>query len=301
MPAQDRHAREWRELALLWATRRCGALEALSTTAGTAESVADQADLDAGDAERLVAALETRGFLDRVDGELEPTNRLLGFLTKTDLRSVGSLPAELDAFQRWVSLPEALAGAPAPEPPETVRNQLGSEATVDDRRLRSEVTTAVRAAGGGDSVIVVGDGAAGRASEFAARGWDVTLLDGPDRIDAIEPLCRSEPFELRAGEPTAVPACDLAVFVGTLRRHGAAAGREIVEAAEAASVAVFFDVFGGATDGASLVDVERLAAGSGRVHDAASVRSWLRSSFDAASVRSVPASPLSAAVGRAID
>jgi hypothetical protein len=201
-----------------------------------------------------------------------------------------------------VSLPETLAGAEAPEPPETLRNRLGSEAAIDDRRLRSEVTTAVRAAGGGDSVAVVGDGAAGRANEFATRGWDVTLLDEPDRIEAVEPLYRSGPLELRRGEPAAVPACDLAVFVGTLRRCGAAAGREIVEAAaEAAPVAVFFGVFRGATDGAGLVDIERLAAGSGRVHGIDSVRAWLRSSFDTVSVRSVPASPLSAAVGRAID
>ncbi|PSP36344.1 hypothetical protein BRC63_08845 [Halobacteriales archaeon QH_10_70_21] len=66
-------------------------------------------------------------------------------------------------------------------------------------------------------------------------------------------------------------------------------------------VAVFLDAFAGATPDAELLGVGLLAAGAGRVYDADAVRRWLEAAFGAATVESVPASPLSAAVGRAID
>ncbi|WP_254839649.1 hypothetical protein [Natronomonas marina] len=301
MPAADPTA-EWRELALLWAARRCGALEALATTAGTPEGVAEAADIDPAAAERLVAALHARGFLARVGDEYEPADRMLGFLTKADLRSVGGLPAEVDAFQRWVDLPATLAGEDVPEPPDAVRNELGRAAVLDETRVRSEVTTAVHAAPDGETVVLVGDGAGRRGREFADRGWSVTLLEAPGRIDAVEPLLRSTPVDLRGGDATDLPDCDLVVGVGTLRRHEPAGAREVVEAAsDAAGAAVFLDAFYGETPDAELFDVGALSAGEGRVHDVGAVRSWLDAAFGTAGVESVPASPLSAAVGRAID
>lgn len=301
MPTQDRSEPDWREVALLWAARRCGALEALATSSGTPTDVADEADIDDEAAARLVAALESEGFLARVGDEYEPTNRLLGFLTKTDLRSIGRLPAELDAFDRWVALPGTMAGETPPDPPDALRNRLGREAAVDETRVRSEVTTAVHAAPDGDHVVVVGDGPGRRAVEFADRGWDVTLLDARERIDAVEPLLRRTPVELRGGDPTDLPDCDLAVFVGTLSERDADGARRVVEAAGRTSpVAVFLDTYRGESDGAALADIDRLAAGAGRIHDAETVRSWVADSFGDAAMESVPGSPISAAVGRAI-
>jgi hypothetical protein len=301
MPTQDRSEPPWREIALLWAARRCGALDALSTTAGTPEAVADATDIDPEAAERLVAALQSQGFLARVDGEYEPTNRLLGFLTKTDLRSIGRLPAELDAFERWVALPETLGGEAPPKPSDALRNELGKEAATDETRLRSEVTTAVHAAPDGDSVVVVGDGAGRRAVEFARRGWSVTLLDSEARIDAAEPLLRRESVDLRRGDGTEIPPCDLVVGVKTLsRRDGDSAANHVAAAAAAAPAAVFFDTFGGETPGAALVDIDRLAAGAGRVHDLETARPWLGEAFDEVSVEAVPSSHHSALVGRSI-
>ncbi|PSQ44051.1 hypothetical protein BRD07_00775 [Halobacteriales archaeon QS_9_68_42] len=46
----------WRELALLWAARECGALEALAARAGTPEAVAEAADIDPAGAEAAVEA-----------------------------------------------------------------------------------------------------------------------------------------------------------------------------------------------------------------------------------------------------
>lgn len=301
MPTQDRSEPGWREIALLWAARRCGALEALATSSGTPTDVAEATGVDEDAAERLVTALETEGFLARVGEEYEPTNRLLGFLTKTDLRSIGRLPAELDAFDRWVALPETMAGEAPTDPPDALRNQLGREAAADETRVRSEVTTAVHAAPDGDRVVVVGDGPGRRVVEFAERGWDVTLLDARERIDAVEPLLRREPVELRAGEPTDLPDCDLAVFVGTLSERDAEDAYAIVEAARQASpAAVFLDTFHGVTEDAALADIDQLATGAGHVHDAETVRSWLTSTFGDAAIKSVPGSPISAAIGRAI-
>ena len=301
MPTRDRPAPAWRELALLWAARRSGALEALATTAGTPGGVAEAAGIQAAAAERLVAALEASGFLARVDGEYEPTNRLLGFLTKTDLRSVGRLPSELDDLERWAALPETMAGAAPPEPPDALRNRLGREAAVGAQRRRSEVTTAVHAAPDGDDVVVVGDGPGRRAVEFADRGWEVTLLETPERLAAVEPLLAGEPVETLAGDPRDLPACDLAVFVETLSAREADAARAVVAAAgESAPVAVFLDTFRGETAGAALTDVGLLAAGDGAVHGVGSVRSWAGEAFPDVTVKPVPGSPLSAAVGRSI-
>ncbi|MEF8913505.1 hypothetical protein [Natronomonas sp.] len=304
MPTQDRAAVEWRQLALLWTARRCGALDALATNAGTADAVAAETDIDPESAERLVAALEARGFLAHVDGEYEPTNRLLGFLTKTDLRSIGRLPAELDAFDRWVALPETMAGADPPEPADALRNELGRERAAGSARVRSEVTTAVHAAPDGDRVLVLGDGGGSRAVEFADRGWSVTLYDTPERIEAVEPLLAHESVSLRAGDPTDpdLPSCDLIVGIGVLQRYDAEDARDIVAAAsDAAPVAVFIDAFRGVADDAALADIDRLAAGRGAAHDAIAVRSWLADGYGDVRIEAIPSSPSSAAVGRVVE
>jgi len=293
---------DWRELALLWAARRSGALDALATTAGTPSDLAAATDVEPAAAERLLAALEAVGMLTRVGDEYEPTDRMLGVLTTTDLRSIGTTPADLDAFDRWVNLPETLTGAAPPDQPDALRNDLGRRTALDDARCRAEVTTAVHAAPTGDRVLVIGDGAGVRAREFAARGWSVTLQDAPERIDAVRPLLRSTPIDLRASEPTDAPDCDLVVGCEVLSRHDSERARAVVEAAgEAAPVGVFLDAFHGATPDAELRDVGALAAGSGRVHTTGDVSGWLETVFGAGAVESVPASPLSAAVGRAID
>jgi hypothetical protein len=288
----------WREPALLWAARECGALEALATRAGTPEAVAEAADIDPAGAEALVGALHAQGLLARVDGEYEPADRMLGFLAKTDLRSVGADPAAVDAFERWVRLPETLAGAVPPDPPEATRNDLGRAAAVDELRVRSEVTAAVRAAPDGETVALLGDDAGRRAVEFAARDWTPTLVVPPERIEAVEPLLRSAPVELVAGGPDDLPASDLVVGVEALSGRDPA-GAEAASAA--APVGVFLDAFRRETADAELLDVEAVAAGEGRVQEAGAVRSWLASAFGTASVESGLAGPLAAAVGRAID
>jgi hypothetical protein len=97
-----------------------------------------------------------------------------------------------------------------------------------------------------------------------------------ERAEAVAPLLRSTAVDVRSGDATDLPACDPVV-------------------------GVFLDALGGETADAELRDVEALAAGAGRVYDAGAVRSWLGSASGSAAVESVPGSPLSAAVGRAIE
>ena len=64
---------------------------------------------------------------------------------------------------------------------------------------------------------------------------------------------------------------------------------------------MFVDAYRGAPPDAELLEVGLPAGGTDRVHDAEAVRERLEAAFGSSTVESVPAGPLSAAVGRAID
>ncbi|PSQ44903.1 hypothetical protein BRD14_00270 [Halobacteriales archaeon SW_5_68_122] len=173
--------------------------------------------------------LHARGLLARVDGEYEPADRMLGFLTKTDLRSVGAEPAAVDAFERWVHLPETLAGAAPLDPPDATRNDLG--------RGRTPGPLGGDRGPEGETVALLRDDAGRRAVEFATREWAPTLVAPPERIEAAEPLLRSAPVELVAGGPDDLPTSDLVVGVKAL------SGRDPA----AAPIGVFLDALRGET------------------------------------------------------
>ena len=98
-----------------------------------------------------------------------------------------------------------------------------------------------------------------------------------------------EALAARAGTPEAVAeAADI---------DPAGAEAAVEAAGAAAPIGVFLDALHGETANAELLDVEAVAAGECRVQEAGVVRSWLASAFGGA----VPAGPLAAAVGRAID
>ncbi|MFC7176608.1 hypothetical protein [Halosegnis marinus] len=184
-----------RELLCLWAARERGVLDALATEAGTPADVADTAGVDPAAADAFVTALADAGYVERVGDEYEPTNRLLGFLTKTDLRSVGSLPAALDAVDGWVALGEGDSF----ESPDALRNDLGAQWATDEATVRAAVTAAIRAAPGADAAAVVGDGPGRHARDLLARGLDATIVETPARADAVEPLLSPTAVRLEAG------------------------------------------------------------------------------------------------------
>ena len=106
---------DYRELLLLRAARETGVLDALVSAADTPTEVADQAGVTERAAAATVGALVDLGFLEWVGGGVEPTNRMLGFVTKTDVRSIGSLPRELDVADALVDLPGTMRSGERPE------------------------------------------------------------------------------------------------------------------------------------------------------------------------------------------
>jgi hypothetical protein len=245
---------DYRELLLLRAARETGVLDALVSSADTPEEVAEQAGVTERAAEATVDALVDLGFLEWVDGGVEPTNRMLGFVTKTDVRSIASLPRELDVVDALVDLPAAMRSgeisAFGVDEETTLRNRLGAAAARDDAEIRAAVTAAVRQHPGAGSVLVVGDDAGRHAVEFADRGFDVALRHETAVIDALRPLLAPEPVELVPGSVTeSVDAdADLVLVPHALSTMSEAKGRKLLAAAaESAAedgVVVAVDAFG---------------------------------------------------------
>ncbi|MFC6954030.1 hypothetical protein [Halorubellus litoreus] len=199
--ARDRLA----TVAALRAARETGALDALLDDADTPSDVAARTDLDDRAASVLVDVLADRGFFDVVDGAYEPTNRALGLLTKTDLRSIGTTPQDIDRFGAYAALPETLteddpvAAARDARSDDHERNRLGARQATPDAAVSAAVSAAQRAAPGATSVVDVGGSPGKHATEFGARGHDVTLRDTPARIDAARPLLEPRNVDLDTG------------------------------------------------------------------------------------------------------
>ncbi|MFB6270167.1 MAG: methyltransferase [Halobacterium sp.] len=266
---------DYRELLLLRATRETGVLNALVSNAHTAEDVAEEAGITERAAEMTVDALLDMGLLEAVSEGVEPTNRMLGFITKTDVRSIGRLPHQLDYVDALVDLPETMETGDVPESgPDWTRNRLGEQAAEDDASVRAAVTAAVRERPDADDVLVVAGGAGQHAVEFARRGFDVTLLDEPDVVDAVAPLLEHERVDLVAGDPLdgVDGDYDIVFHARVAREHDAEGNRRLLAAAEDAA----------AEDGLVMhVDVFATADGDGAA-DAATTAELLATTEDGA-------------------
>ncbi|SEK28107.1 class I SAM-dependent methyltransferase [Haloferax larsenii] len=312
MPTRDRSRFSVESLALLWAARESGVIDALTTSAGTVEAVAETAAIDRRAARITVDALESMDFIKRVGDEFEITNRALGFLAKRDVRSIGRLPNALDRFSLYTDLPETMqTGAPPALPTEWTRNRLGAHDATDEAVVRACVTAAVRAMPDATRVLDLAGASGVFTREFLARGYEVTYLDTPETVDVVRPLLSRAGAELVAGDPTDPPVenFDL-VFVGD-----AFAGRDADEAAEIVAAAygalepggtaVFVDALHGrcSTDATTQAAVDALALGRGDLHDESTVRSWVESAgFVRQTVQDVPGTDLQSVVAeRAVD
>jgi len=273
---------DYRELLLLRAARETGVLDALVSAADTPGEVAEQAGVTERAAEQTVGALVDLGFLEWVDGAVQPTNRMLGFVTKTDVRSVGSLPRALDVADALVALPEAMESgdraAVGVDTETALRNRLGAAAARDDAEVRAAVTAAVRERPEADSVLVVGDDAGRHAVEFTRRGFDVALRDEAEVVDALRPLLAPEPVDLAPGSVTepADAAADLVVLPHALAERGDGAARGVLAAAresagEDGGVVVAVDAFG--SDPGLTAELLATTAG-GAVRDPDAVAAW---------------------------
>jgi len=308
MPTRDRTGLDTETLLLLRAARRTGVIDALTESAGTAAAVAAATDLEEATARVVVRTLADLGFLERVGDEYEITNRALGFLAKRDLRSIGRLPHALDDLEYLAALPETMAtGDPPAVDGDALRNRLGAHAATDDAVVRACVTAAVHARPDADAVADVAGRSGVYAREFARRGYDVTLVEEPDVLDAVEPSLAHEDVALAAGTPSGLPAAvdgvDLAFAADLTHRLTAEENRAFVaavgDALSPAGVLVLTDAIRGRSTAAPRVAATELARGRGDAHDEASYRAWLADAgFESVRVREVPGTDLQAVVGR---
>jgi SAM-dependent methyltransferase len=298
-----------RELLLVRAARETGVLDALVSDADTPEEVAESAGITERAARLTVDALCDVGFLERVNDSVEPTNRMLGFITKTDVRSIGRLPHELDRLDALLSLPETMeSGDPPLLNADWTRNRLGARAAEDDAGVRAAVTAAVREQPDADDVLVVADGPGQHAVEFARRGFDVTLLDDPEVVDAIGPLLEQERVSIEAGNPLhgvgdATGEFDLVVYPEVAREYGPEDNQQLLSSAHDAlredGLVVHVDAFRDGEPDAALVAELLARTGSGDCYREGTVGGWF-SDAGFADVRAgdVPGTDLRFVAGR---
>ncbi|MDS0296321.1 class I SAM-dependent methyltransferase [Halogeometricum luteum] len=309
MPTRDRSSLDAEELFVLWAARRSGVLEALLDSAGTAEAAAAEAGVTEPAARVVVESLADLGYLRRVGGEYEITNRALGFLAKRDVRSIGRLPHALDLFDLWTALPETMRTGEAPDPPEEwTRNRLGAHAATDESRVRGRVTAAVREAPEADRVLDVCGASGAYATEFAARGFETTLVDEPAAVDAAGPmLAHRDVRTVAADVPCAADfgagRFDLAFAADATSRFDPGENRTLLSAAfdalEPGGTLVLVDALRDGSRAAVDARVRALGVGRGDAYTEEAYRSWLDAAgFVDATVRAVPGDDRSAVVAR---
>ncbi len=257
-------------------------------------------------AERLTEALADLSFFELVDGEYEPTNRALGMLAKRDVRSIGSVPHELDALDELTGLPETLETDVPPERHDAWEaNALGAHYASDEQTVRACVTAAVRAAPDADAVVDVCGGSGVYAAEFAARGFDATLVTSPATAELLGRV-HGDSVRVYEGTPAALdPRFDVAFLGDALSAMDPAEARAICSTAadllggDGAVVAT--DVFadGDGDVGATVTaEVRGLAAGHGGAHAPEPVRDWLiDAGLTDVRMAAIPGTGRSAAIG----
>jgi len=295
-------------LALLWAARETGLLAALVEGAGDEREAADAAGVTERAARIVTDALIDLGFLRRVDGAIEPANRALGLLATRDLRSVGTIPAALDRFDAYAELPRTMeSGVPPVDPDERVRHRLGAAAAVDDATVEATVDAALAANPDAERALVVADGPGRHARALADRGLDVTLLDGPAVIEAVEPLLDSTPVTPRAGSLVDVEATfDLVLTVDGAWRQGVEENRFTVLAAADAlapgGAVVLIEPLRDRSAAAIEVAATALATGTGEPYPEPTVAEWfVDAGLSEIETSDVPGTPYQAVVGRLDD
>jgi SAM-dependent methyltransferase len=316
MPTRDRSRRDPEVLALLWAVRRSGVLDALLDSAGTPEEVAADAGVTEEAAGVVVESLAELGFVREVGAEYEITNRALGFLAKRDVRSIGRLPHAVDLFDLWTRLPETMATGEEPTlPVDWTRNRLGAHAATDEAAIRARVTAAVRERPDASRVLDLLGASGAYASEFAARGFDATLVDDAECVAAVEPMLRHRGVDAVAADVPDELGVDDAAFGLAFAADATGAldpaeNRALLSAAfdalEPGGTLVVVDAFGDGSDGvagrgASTVSarVRALALGRGGVHAEGAYREWLKDAgFTDVARRTVPGDDRSAVVAR---
>lgn len=294
------------ELALLWAARETGLLDALLTEVGTAAAAAARTGVTERAARVVVEALVELDVLRRVGDEVEPTNRALGLLATSDVRSIGSLPHALDLFDRYRTLPTVMRmGEPRTRSAAWRRHELGARAAVDGSTVRAVVDAVHAAHPDAMRALELSGGPGPYARELADRDLAVTLLDGSDVVEAVAPSLASSGVRLEAGSVVdldadafdIVYAVDLAWTLA--REEATMLVSAASEALTADGVFVLLEPLRDHSSAAVETAVRALATGVGECYAEADVAGWcFEAGLDNVEVADVPGTPYQAVAAR---
>ena len=301
------------ELALLWAARETGLLEALLRQTGSPSEAAAIAGVTERAARVTVDALVDLGFFQRVGDGVEPTNRALGLLATRDVRSIGQVPAALDRLDTLAALPAAMRrDEPDRRPRSRVsqegRHRLGASEALDDATVRTTVDAVHAANPEAERVLALADGPGRHARELADRGPAVTLLEGADVADTVGPLLTRSEVTVETGSlsDVAPDTYDLVFLVDGLWSSTAAENRFTLQSVESvlapggAFVAV--EPLRDRSDAAAAVAATALATGAGEPYAEATVAGWcVAAGLDDVSASDVPETPYQAVAAERYD
>jgi SAM-dependent methyltransferase len=304
-------------LALLWAARETGLLDALLTETGDASEAAAVAGVTDRAARLTLDALVDLGFFHRTDDVVEPANRALGLLTTRDIRSIGRVPAALDQFAALASLPAAMRGKAWDDQPgdgqalgrsqlnseQRIRHRLGAHYAVDDGTIRATVDGIHAANPDAGRVLALADGPGRHACELAERGPSVTLLDGQAVVDAVDPLLAGSGVQPVSCGLTAVApgSYDLVFLVDGLWSNAPAENRYTLRGVERVlapdGVFVAIEPLRGRSEATPAVAATALATGTGEPHTEATIAGWCDAAgLDDVETNDVPGTPYQAVV-----
>ncbi|MFB6200792.1 MAG: hypothetical protein ABEI98_02160, partial [Halorhabdus sp.] len=174
------------EVFLLWASRETGVFDELYDGPKRPGAIAEGVGITDRAAEVTLEALREMGYVERSGRVYEPTERLDGFRSETDVLDQGILPHRLDSLEHYMKLPELMRTGETPEHTEAgLRKYMGAMATIDETDVRQIVTVAEHAHPRPDRVLDVGGGPGRFSKEWRNRGADVTTVDLPSVVDLL--------------------------------------------------------------------------------------------------------------------
>ncbi|MFB6186483.1 MAG: hypothetical protein ABEI86_06405, partial [Halobacteriaceae archaeon] len=160
---------------LLWITRELGILDGIVYETDTIAELQTSTGLDPICIEELMTLLEEMGFVEHIDGTYEPTNKLLGFITKTDIRSIGRLPYSLDIIQAINTFPECVKHEKSLEKP-SLPNILGAIEAIDNDILLTAIYHILQYKKSEGPIVLLSEGGGTFAKRIHHCGQDVVML-----------------------------------------------------------------------------------------------------------------------------
>ncbi|MFB6254441.1 MAG: hypothetical protein ABEI06_07520 [Halobacteriaceae archaeon] len=160
---------------LLWIAREVGILDKIVYETDTIAELQASTDINPVFIKELVTLLEKMGFVEHIDGTYEPTNQLLGFITKTDIRSIGNLPYSLDIIHAINTFPECVKHGKSFEKP-SLPNILGAIEAIDNDILLTAIYHILEHKKSEGPIVLFSEGGGTFANRIHHYGQDVVML-----------------------------------------------------------------------------------------------------------------------------